>query len=150
MDADGSTAIEELERLAPVLTKGFSIAIGSRALKAEGIKLEALWYRKAMGRIFATIVNLLIVPGIRDTQCGFKLFEATAAKDIFSQMTSNRFSFDVELLFLARKRGYRIKEVAVNWHNEPDSKVNLLKDSCKMFLDIFKFRWKYLRGHYRR
>ena len=84
-------------------------------------------------------MNWLVLPGIADTQCGFKLFNATVAKFLFSRQRSNGFSFDVELLYIAKKAGLCIKEVPVNWVNVPDSKVNLLFDSAKMFRDLFRF-----------
>ena len=147
-DADGATPIAEIARLEAAIDAGAAVAIGSRAKHSDETAVKALWYRKLIGRTFNLIVNTLIVPDISDTQCGFKLFTRAAADRIFPRQTSERFSFDVELLFLARKGGFAIAEVPVNWHNVPGSKVNLAVDSMAMLLDIFRFRWRYLRGSY--
>lgn len=147
-DADGSTPIEEIERLTSAIDGGADVAIGSRAMRSSDTAVRALWYRKLIGRTFNLIVNTLIVPNIADTQCGFKMFTAEAADRIFPLQRSERFSFDVELLFLARKNGFKIAEVPVNWHNVPGSKVNLAVDSLAMLKDIFVFRLNYLLGRY--
>ena len=94
-----------------------------------------------MGRIFNLAVNVLILPGIKDTQCGFKLFRRQAADMLFKYQTADRFSFDVEILFLARKMGLRLVEVPVNWNNIPGSKVNLVTDSAKMLRDVIRFKF---------
>jgi dolichyl-phosphate beta-glucosyltransferase len=142
-DADGATPIEELERLCEALGEGFDIAIGSRAVKSDQTKVRTVWYRKYLGRLFNAVVNFFILPGIADTQCGFKMFTAKAAHFLFEHQQSDRFSFDVEILYIARKVGYKIKEVPINWTNIPGSKVNLIKDSLKMFRDIFVFRMRH-------
>jgi len=147
-DADGSTPIEEFERLKTMIEQGAQVAIGSRAMASAETKVKTVWYRKIIGRTFATIVNFLIVPGITDTQCGFKLFTRKAAEELFSRQRSERFSFDVELLYLAGRLDFKIKEVSVNWTNTPGSKVNLVKDSISMLLDIFRFRWMAICGIY--
>ncbi len=139
-DADGSTPFAEIARLEAALDKGADIAIGSRAIAAKDITLNTVWYRKLPGRIFAGIVNFLILPGVADTQCGFKLFSGKAAKAIFAKQRSHGFSFDVEVLFLARRAGFRIVEVPINWTNMPGSKVSLFRDSLPMILDVVKFR----------
>jgi len=147
-DADGSTPIAEVERLEAAIAKGADIAIGSRALQSGETAVKTVWYRKFIGRTFATLVNILIVPGIADTQCGFKLFKGDVAKNLFQHQRSERFSFDVELLFLARRNGLTITEVPVNWTNAPGSKVNLVKDSLEMFYDIIRFRLMAISGIY--
>lgn len=147
-DADGSTPFAEFDKLEAALQQGVDIVIGSRALRSEDSQVQTVWYRKFMGRVFNSLVNLLIVPGIADTQCGFKLFRHEVAVRVFSLLTAERFSFDVELLFLARKCGFSIREIAVNWYNVPGSKVNLIKDSFSMFVDILRFRVNYLLGRY--
>lgn len=148
-DADGATPFREVLRLLAAIDHGADVAIGSRALLAKDTSVSTVWYRKLMGRVFNGLVNFLILPGIADTQCGFKLFTRQAAQDVFSRQRSQGFSFDVELLFLARKSGYQIAEIPVNWTNIPGSKVDLLRDSLRMLRDIFWFRWLYLRGEYR-
>lgn len=147
-DADGATPIEELERVKLAIDAGADLAVGSRAMASQDTAVKTVWYRKIIGRVFATLVNILIVPGISDTQCGFKLFRKELARYLAERQTAERFSFDVELLFLTRKGGFKIAEVPVNWTNVPGSKVNLVADSLDMFLDILKFRWRYLTGKY--
>jgi dolichyl-phosphate beta-glucosyltransferase len=141
-DADGSTPFAELDRLERALSAGADIAIGSRAKRAEDTRVQTRWYRKFLGQSFNRIVNALIVPGIKDTQCGFKLFNARAADIVFAQQRSDGFSFDVEILYIAQKVGLKIAEIPINWENVPGSKVNLVVDATKMFCDIFRFlRW---------
>lgn len=149
-DADGATPIEELARLEAALRKDCHIAIGSRAMYSKETSTTTVWYRKLIGRVFNGMVNFLILPGIADTQCGFKLFYRKAAQELFSLQSSEGFSFDVELLFLARRQGYTIAEVPINWTNIPGSKVDLVKDSAKMGLDIIKFRLRGMTGAYKR
>ncbi len=147
-DADGSTPIKEFDRLKSFIDDKIQVVIGSRAMPSAETKVKTVWYRKFIGRTFATIVNFLIVPGISDTQCGFKLFTRKAADELFGRQRSERFSFDVELLFLANRLGFKSKEVSVNWTNTPGSKVNLVKDSISMLIDIFRFRWMAICGIY--
>lgn len=141
LDADGATPIQELERLRAALKKNNDIAIGSRAMMSEDTNIKTIWYRKLLGRIFNNCVNIILLPGIKDTQCGFKIFKKDAAHKVFSKQTSKGFSFDVEILFLARKMNLKIIEVPINWENVPGSKINLLLDSTKMLLDIIKFKF---------
>lgn len=142
-DADGATPIAEIERLKSAITKGADLAFGSRALKSEETAVKTSWYRKYPGRIFNFLVNLVVLPGVKDTQCGFKLFTAEAVQKIFPKQTADRWSFDVEILLIARKIGLNAAEVSVNWTNVPGSKVNLLTDSIKMARDMFIFRWRH-------
>ncbi len=134
-DADGATPISEIEKLMPAISDA-DIAIGSRALDSKDTKVVSVIHRKILGRIFNFIANTFAVPGIADTQCGFKLFKQKAAKDLFSRQTLNGFSFDVEILYLANKLGYIVKEVAVNWVNIPGTKVNVISDGIRMFYEI--------------
>jgi len=148
-DADGATPVAELERLEGALATA-DIAIGSRALAGSGVRVEARWYRRIIGRVFHALVSGLTVSGFRDTQCGFKLFDGAVAHDLFSAMRMGGFSFDVELLLMARRRGYRVAEVAVNWMHQPGSQVRLVRDSLRMGRDLFIIRSNALRGHYDR
>ncbi len=147
-DADGATPIEEIERLEAALNSGVHIAVGSRAMFSRETQIATVWYRKIMGRVFNGFVNLILLPGIADTQCGFKMFVRKAGRAIFSQQRAERFSFDVEVLFLARKAGYKIAEVPINWTNVPGSKVSLVNDSAAMFLDLLRFRLRDFFGGY--
>lgn len=147
-DADGATPIAEIERLEGALASGADVAIGSRAIHAQGVRVQAKTYRRIMGRTFHRMVEFLADAGVKDTQCGFKLFPSAVAHDLFSRMRMNGFSFDVELLMMARRRGYRVAEVAVNWSHKPGSKVNLTWDSIRMARDLFRIRKHYLSGGY--
>ena len=148
-DADGATPIREIERLENAIAQGADIAIGSRAAFSRDTSVKTVWYRKFMGRSFNSIVNFLLLPGVMDTQCGFKMFKRHAAAEVFGKQKAERFSFDVELLFLARKAGFTVAEVPVNWTNIPGSKVNLVSDSFAMFCDLLRFRLRDLFGVYR-
>jgi len=147
-DADGATPIAELERLEAALDAGADVAIGSRALHGSGVRIAAKVYRRLMGRLFHQLVRVFTVKGIQDTQCGFKLFRADVGHDLFSRMRMNGFSFDVEVLLMAQRQGYRIAEVPVNWTHQPGSKVNLVLDSLRMARDLFIIRARALRGDY--
>jgi dolichyl-phosphate beta-glucosyltransferase len=147
-DADGATPIGEIERLESALAAGADVVVGSRALRADGVEVRAKLYRHLIGRTFHFLVERLTDGGVKDTQCGFKLFQARAAQDLFSRMRMNGFSFDVEVLVMARRRGYRITEVPVNWSHRPGSKVRLTLDSFRMAADLVRIRAHCLRGEY--
>ncbi len=149
-DADGSSPIEEIERLEQELQEGADLAIGSRAKPDESRKVDALAHRKFIGNTFNAIVQSLLLPGIYDTQCGFKLFKRNAARDIFSVNRIDGFGFDVEILYIAKMRSYKIAEVAINWANMEGSKVNVLVDSPKMLLDVLKVYLSACLGFYRK
>jgi dolichyl-phosphate beta-glucosyltransferase len=140
-DADGATPIKELTRLTTALDEGADVAVGSRAKASKDTKVRTSFHRKFLGRIFNGCVNAFILPGIADTQCGFKIFTRDAAQFLFRHQRSDGFSFDVELLFIARRVGFTIQEVPVNWRNIPGSKVSLVWDSARMLRDIFRFRF---------
>lgn len=139
-DADLSTPIEEVEKLFFWLTRGYDIAIGSRGLRESEIVERQPWYRQNMGRVFNLLVKMLVLGGINDTQCGFKLFPNEIAQKLFSGAKINGFAFDVEVLFLARKSEYKIKEVPIRWINSPSSKVRIIRDSLSMFFDLIRIR----------
>lgn len=147
-DADGSTPISEIERLEAALASGADLAVGSRALRAEGVRVQAKLYRRIIGRTFHRMVEWLADVGVTDTQCGFKIFRAPVAQDLFSRMLMNGFSFDVEVLVMAKRRGYRVAEVPVNWTHQPGSKVRLTRDSLRMALDLFRIRGHWVNGEY--
>jgi len=144
-DADGATPIEEIERLYNVVKGGIDVAIGSRALRSKETTVKTHWHRKFLGQSFNRVVNYLVLPGIRDTQCGFKMFQRRAARFLFGKQRVNGFSFDVEILFLAQKTGMKIVEVPVNWSNIPGSKVNLVLDAARMFRDVLTFKLRHRR-----
>lgn len=146
-DSDLATPIEEIEKFIPHL-KEYDVLIASRNLKGSNIKIRQPFDRIFLGRIFRFFINLMLLKGFSDTQCGFKLFKTKAAKKIFSLQTLNGFSFDVEILLIAKKLGYKIKEIPVVWINKEGSTVKPLKDSFKMFFDLIKIRYNSLRGKY--
>jgi dolichyl-phosphate beta-glucosyltransferase len=147
-DADGATPITEIERLEGALDSGADVAVGSRALRAEGVRVDAKLYRHLMGRTFHFLVEWLADGGVKDTQCGFKLFRSAVAQDLFSRMRMNGFSFDVELLVMARRRNYKVVEIPVNWTHQPGSKVRLTLDSLRMAADLVRIRAHCLSGEY--
>lgn len=149
-DADGSSPIEELEKLIKSIDSGHDLAFGSRAKPDDSRFVDALAYRKYMGNTFNLIVQALILPGIQDTQCGFKMFRRNVARDIFSVAQVNGFAFDVEILYIARLRHYKWEEVPINWSNVDGSKVNVFVDSPKMFVEVLKISMGAWLGRYRK
>jgi len=147
-DADLSMPVEEINRFIPPLLADFDIAIGSR--EAPGaVRYHEPIYRHLGGRMVNLIIRRLALPGLQDTQCGFKCFRAAAAEDLFRSLTLDGWSFDIELLYVARKRGYRIVEVPIPWYFMADSKINLFQDTFQMVLDILKIRRNERAGLYR-
>ncbi len=149
-DADLSTPIEDVEKLFVALREPCDVAIGSRALPDSRVEVHQPWYRENMGRLFNVFVQALAVPGILDTQCGFKCFTREAALAICERMTCERFGFDVEMLYLAQRLGYRVREVPVVWRNSPQTRVHALRDSGSMLCDLLRIRWNAVRGRYDR
>jgi dolichyl-phosphate beta-glucosyltransferase len=142
-DADLSTPIEELDRLLPLIVGGrYDVVIGSRALETSKILKKQPWWRQGMGKTFNRIVKLLVLDGFNDTQCGFKLFSGAAAGVLFKHARVNRFAYDVEILAMAKMKGFRISEVSVRWINSPESKVNPIFDSLQMLFDLIKIRMR--------
>jgi dolichyl-phosphate beta-glucosyltransferase len=147
-DADGATPISEIERLEAAISKGAHVAIGSRALASDGVRVKAKWYRRLIGRMFHFLVTGLTVRGFQDTQCGFKLFRGEVAHELFTRMRMKGFSFDVEVLLMARRQGHDIAEIPVNWTHKAGSRVNLALDSLRMARDLFIIRSYLARGAY--
>jgi len=139
-DADLSTPIEELDKLLRHIKK-YDIVIGSRALSGSNIKQHQPALREIIGKTFNFLVRFFTGLKIKDTQCGFKLFKGEATKEIFQKQKTRGFSFDVEVLYLAKRMRYSIKEVPITWINSPQSKVSAVKDSIKMLLDIIRIRF---------
>ena len=141
-DADLSVPIQQVERLLPPTGPMADIVLGSR--EADGaVRIGEPTGRHIMGRIFNRLVSSLAVPGLADTQCGFKIFRAEAVWDLFPRLTLDGFAFDVELIHLAGKRGLTYSEVGVDWYYRPQSKVRPLRDALAMTLDLFKIRWRH-------
>lgn len=145
-DADHATAIEHLERFVPQAAAA-DIVIGSRRLPESRILRRQPRFRQALGRIFPYVVRALVLPQIADTQCGFKLFRREVAADLFNRATIDRFCFDVEILALALRRGYRVREVAVQWQNpEGGSTLRIHQDTIQMMFDLLRIAWRHRRG----
>jgi dolichyl-phosphate beta-glucosyltransferase len=147
-DADLSTPIEEVERLLPWLDEGAHVVIGSRGLRSSEIEVHQPWHRESMGKTFNLLVRLLGLSRFRDTQCGFKVFRAETAEEVFSRSLMEGFSFDVEVLFLAERLGYRVREVPVRWRHVPASRVRVVRDSLGMLLDLVVIRMRWFLGRY--
>ena len=138
-DADLSTPIEELERLEPYLERA-DVVLGSRAAAGARVEKHQPFYREMMGKTFNLIIRLLGFGGFRDTQCGFKLLEGDVARELFPEMTIDRFAYDVELVADAQRAGYTVVEVGVEWHDSPSSRVRPVRDSWRMFADVVRLR----------
>lgn len=146
-DADLSMPVEQIERFLPPSLPDFDIAIASR--EAHGaVRHNEPAYRHLVGRIYNGVIRLLALPGLQDTQCGFKCFRGTVADEVFRLQTIPGWAFDVEALFIARQKGYRIQEIPIDWYFNSDSKINVLRDSTRMFVDLLRIRWNSIKGAY--
>ena len=146
-DADLSMPIEHLARLLPGGAAQADIVIGSREA-AGSHRIGEPFRRWLMGRVFNGMTQLLATPGIADTQCGFKVFSAEAAQPLFGQQTLDGFAFDAEILFLARRRGFTVAEVGIDWHYRAESKVRPFRDGWRTLRDLLIIRWRWLTGRY--
>jgi hypothetical protein len=146
-DADLSMPVGELEKFLPPVLSGFDIAIGSR--EAPGaVRYNEPSYRHLGGRAVNFMIQALILPGLNDTQCGFKCFRAAATETIFRRQTLEGWSFDIELLYLARRKKLTIREVPIHWYFDAESKVSAVRDAIRMIGDIFRIHLNALRGRY--
>jgi len=146
-DTDLSTPIEQLDRFLPLVESTYDIVIGSR--ESTGAKRHnEPRTRHLVGRLYNALVRSLTVKGFHDTQCGFKIFRGDTARFLFRQLTIERFSFDVEILFLAQKHGLRVGELPVPWYYEPHSKMRVIRDGFRMGLDVLRIRCNDLLGRY--
>ncbi|MFZ1043282.1 MAG: glycosyltransferase [Anaerolineales bacterium] len=146
-DADLSMPIVEVTKFLSRDTAEFDVAIASR--EAPGaVRYDEPRYRHLGGRLINLIIRLLILPGLQDTQCGFKCFRAEVADDLFKRQTLMGWSFDIELLFIARRHGYRIIEIPIDWYYRSESKVHALRDAMRMIRDIFQIHRNARRGIY--
>ena len=146
-DADLSMPIEEILKFIPPKLQDFDIAIASREAKGA-VRYNEPSYRHWGGRGINFLIQTLILPGLNDTQCGFKCFRAEVAEDVFQRQTLNGWSFDIELLYIARHHGYRIVEIPIHWYHFADSKVNALRDAIRMISDIFRIHANAWQGIY--
>jgi dolichyl-phosphate beta-glucosyltransferase len=149
-DADLSAPMEEAEPLFEALRQGADIAIGSRWLERKRQTLKQPLYRQFFGRCFNAITRLVMGLPFADTQCGFKAFRRSVAQTIFQLQRIERWGFDPELLFIALKRGYKVREVPVTWGHDERSRLSYLKDGVKMLEEIAYIRWEAFAGAYDR
>ena len=146
-DADLSMPIAEISKFIPPQLQNVDIAIASR--EAPGaVRYDEPYYRHLTGRVFNTLIRLLVLPTLQDTQCGFKCIRADVARDIFRYQTLTGWAFDVEMLFIARHHRYQVIEIPIHWYFNADSKISVLRDSLRMFLDLLVIRRNARRGLY--
>ncbi len=148
-DADNSTPIEEVEKLLFALENSkCDIAIGSRSLPKSRIEIPQPFYRKIMGKVFNIFVRMILKLNIKDTQCGFKCFPQNIARQLFQYQRLERFGFDAEILFLAQRHRYHIKEIPILWKNRMESRVHIIKDSIRMLMELCIVKRNHLLGLY--
>jgi len=138
-DADLAMPITELPKFLPPLQNNYHVAIGSREVDGA-VRYNEPAYRHLMGRVFNWLVKVMAVPGFEDTQCGFKCFHTSVIQDLFSHQTIDGWGFDVEVLYIAQKRDYRIIEVPIHWYYQTESKVHPVRDTIRMFQDLLQVR----------
>jgi len=147
-DADNSTPLDQVEKMWPEFEKGYDVVIGSRDMKDSDIAVPQPFFRRFLGNGFNIIVQVILgLYGIWDTQCGFKGFSAKSAEEIFSRSEIKYFGFDPEILVLANKYGYKIKEVPIRWLNDTESKVKM-SATIKMFMEVLTIRKNFILGKY--
>ena len=140
-DADNKVDIREFEKIQPFLTEGYDLVFGSRALSQSVVEQVQPWFRRIGGEAFGVFMQAVVgLPGIHDTQCGFKFFTGDAAHRIFEAQIIDGYMFDVEILSLAREMGLKMKEVPIRWHDDGDSRLNLVVGNLRNARDIFRIR----------
>ena len=144
-DADLATPIAELENLLAKIHEGCDVAIASRTAKGAELVVRQPWYRELAGRTFNLLVQLVAVPGVHDTQCGFKLFRRAAYRDVFSHCQENGFAFDIEVLHVALSLGHKVAEVPVHWMHREGSKVRLVRDGVRMLIALLRITRRHRR-----
>jgi len=147
MDADLSTPINELEKFWE-FASDYEVIIGSRKMAGAKVTRRQNYLRENLGRVFTMLTNLLATKNLSDVTCGFKLFKGDVGRKLFAAGVINDWSFDSEILFLAQKFGYKIKEVPVKWQNDPRTKVNMLEDGINAFIGLIKIRINDLTAKY--
>ena len=149
MDADSSTKIEEFEKFLPYIKDYKDIIIGTRKMRGADIIEYQLFFREFLGKGFTWLSNIITQAHVSDFTCGFKCFSQKATRDIFSKAVINDWSFDAEILFIAREMGYEISEVPIEWKNDRESKVKLLRDILSSLKGLFLIRFHAIRGDYK-
>ncbi len=153
-DADLATPIEELDKLLPWLATnpeqpgGYQVVQGSRKMPGAVLEKRQPWLRENMGKVFTKLCNLIAQTNVTDATCGFKCYQGTVARELYALQQLSDWTFDAEVIFIARKRGYQIKEVPVRWHDERGTKVRLLRDSVRSMQGLLKIRLNYWQGLY--
>ena len=147
-DADLSMPVEEITKFIPPALEDFDIAIASREAKGA-VRYNEPSYRHLGGRGINFLIQLFILPGLNDTQCGFKCLRADVAEKLFNLQTLSGWSFDIEILYIARKHGYRVQEIPIHWYHDAETKVRALPDAIRMFQDIFRIHANARRGAYK-
>ena len=147
MDADNATPVSEIERFWKYLEEGYEVVIGSRYIDPSLVKIRQPWYRILLSRMSNLLIQIVLIPHIKDTQAGFKAFKREAAQEIFKNLTIFGWSFDMELLAIALKLSYRIKEVPVSWEEHGGGHVPF-SAFIQSFFDLFRIKWNSLRGRY--
>lgn len=145
-DADFSMPPSQINRFLPPLTDA-DVVIASRELP-DSVRYNEPPYRHFVGRVFNALIRWMALPGLHDTQCGFKCFRDEVAEEVFRQQTLTGWSFDVEVLYIARRHGCQIVELPIDWYFNPESKINVKRDSYHMFMDLLKIRLNAVRGVY--
>ena len=147
MDADNSTTVDQVAGFLPFFEQGFDIVIGSRRIEGANIAVKQPWFRDFLGGAFRLVVRVLVPVGVTDSQAGFKAFSKKTAEAIFPKQTISRWAFDVEILAIARKMKFKIKETPIKWENDADSKVKL-SGMIKMLFEVFRVRWNLWTNKY--
>lgn len=148
-DADLSMSIEQVNRFLPPHAQNVDVAIGSREA-AGAVRFDEPPYRHIGGRAINLIIRVLILPGLQDTQCGFKCFSAAAAEQVFPRQILGGWSFDIEVLYIARRLGLTIREIPIRWRFDPETKLSAVQDALRMVRDIFRIHRNARRGDYDR
>ena len=146
-DADLSMPIGEVSKFLPPRLEGYDVAIASREVEGA-VRYEEPAYRHLMGRVFNFVVKTLAIPGFQDTQCGFKCFRQEAALDVLAYQSIDGWAFDVELLFIAQRKGYKIIEVPIDWYYRANSRISPIRDAIDMFREVLRIRLNGRRGYY--
>lgn len=149
IDADNSTPIAQVSKLLPYIDK-YEVVFGSRHCPEGRVLIPQALHRIWLSRMSNLLIKWIAVPGIYDTQCGFKLFQKVPAQKIFSRVTINRFGFDFEALAIAQHLGYRFKEVGIDWYNDGASKVRAGRDALRTLRDLFLVKWNLIQGVYKK
>jgi glycosyltransferase involved in cell wall biosynthesis len=148
-DADLSTPMEEFDKLWPWTQKGFPVVIGSRKIAGAQIEVRQPWIRQRMGLAYSYICKTFLATPVLDFTCGFKIFRGDTAQEVFSRSIIDRWGYDSEVLFIAHRLGYKIKEVPVVWRHDTESKVRLGSDTLSSAKELLAIRWNAIRGKYK-